>query len=132
VPDSRAFLATCMSFSTLAANLFLSNAAFHLALSTPAWPAHCSKCAGSSVCWLANASSWNFQKALEPPRRNTVSAAIAAGLAFWWNGSGLFFHTTRSLSGPYFSFSWVLVGSTRLQNGHRQSPDTTIVTGPVR
>src|SRR5262249_44477549 len=75
---------------------------------------------------------WNFQNALLPPSRNTVSAAIAAGIALLWNGSGLDFQTMRSLSGPYFSLSWLIDVSTREQNGHWKSLKSTSVTGALR
>jgi hypothetical protein len=48
----------------------------------------------------------------------TVAAASCAPRAFLWNGSGLCFQMTRSFSGPYFSLSWWIVASTRVQNGH--------------
>src|SRR5215831_19255746 len=54
-------------------------------------------------------------------------AASAAGIAFWWNGSGWFFHTMRTSFG-YVSSTCLNVGSTRPQNGHWKSDHSTIVT----
>jgi len=76
---------------------------------------------------LAKARSWNFQKS--PPSAATVTAASAAGRALLWNGRGLFFQTTRTLSGPYSFLIRSTVGSTREQNGHSKSLASTIVTG---
>src|SRR5512132_674639 len=132
VPWTPTVLPTAMSSSIFLANSPLSNEAFHLALSTPDCTAHCSYFSGESAVWFWKARPWNFQKALEPPWRKTVSAASDAGRALGWNGSGLLFHTTRSLSGPYFSFSCVMVVSTLLQKGHWKSLKRTSVTGAVR
>jgi len=44
----------------------------------------------------------------------------------------LFFHTIRSVAGPYRVFSAASVTSTFLQYGHSKSPSSTIVTGALR
>src|SRR5262249_27334377 len=94
--------------------------------------AHASKFSGVSDFWFWKARSCHFQNALEPPSRKTVSAARAAGRASLWNGSGLFFQTTRSLSGPYLSLTSWMLASTLLQNGHWKSLKSTSVTGASR
>ena len=76
--------------------------------------------------------SWNFQNASLPAEAEHGLGRVAAGFAFGWKGSGLFFQTMRSLSGPYVSLSWLIVGSTREQNGHWKSLKSTIVTGAER
>ena len=54
-------------------------------------------------------------------------AAMAAGLALLWKGSGRLRQATRTL--PEYSFMiWSTVGSTREQNGHWKSENWTMVT----
>src|SRR3954466_5540304 len=57
-------------------------------------------------------------------------AASAAGIAFGWKLKGLFFHAILTLP-LYSSMICLSVGSTRLQNGHWKSENSTMVTGAV-
>ena len=77
-------------------------------------------CSAQALSWFWRAAAWN---------------AIAAPIAFAWNGSGWFIHTSAT-SLPYFLSRPFTVGSDRLQNGHSKSLNSTIVTfaaaGPRR
>ena len=53
--------------------------------------------------------------------------ASAAGVALLWNGSGSCLNATRT-SLPYSFMTCLTVGSTRPQNGHWKSENSTIVT----
>lgn len=38
--------------------------------------------------WFSNSTSWKRQNFSLPPCAKTSMAASAAGMAFWWKGSG--------------------------------------------
>ena len=70
--------------------------------------------------------SCSFQ-ALSAPWRAAAWNAVAASMAWSWNGSGWFIQTSAT-SLPYLSSICFTVGSARLQNGHWKSLNSTIVT----
>ena len=75
-------------------------------------------------CWLANSLSCISQNF---PCAWAATAASAASGASAWKGSGLCRKITRTLF-PYSFSIWWSVGTTRLQNGHWKSENSTTVT----
>ena len=100
VPFAPAFVPIAMSSSIFFAALCVASSALNLARSTPEATAHFSNASGPRSFWFLNAVSWNFENASLPLSAKTVCAASAAGFAFSWKGSGWFFQTMRTLSGP--------------------------------
>ena len=96
----------------------------HRFISSPICFAHSSYLGSDSSVWCSNISlciSQNF------PCLCAAIAAFAAGSAFGWKGSGSLRHT--SFTSPlYVSRIFRTVGSTRRQNGHWKSENSTIVT----
>jgi len=83
-----------------------------------------------SFCWFFQSRSCAAQKPFSPFCARASRASSAAGSARGWNGSGLSFQTTRTLSPYVFEIS-SSVGMTLLQNGHWKSDHSTIVTSAV-
>src|SRR5207237_10149206 len=102
----------------------VSRAALNLTMLSPSSPAYFSYVSRSMCCWSAKILSCISQYL---PWSPAARAAIAAGIALGWKGSGRSRHATRTL--PLYSvITWLIVGSTRLQNGHWKSENCTIVT----
>src|ERR1051325_2243586 len=76
------------------------------------------------LCWLAKILSCISQNL---PCSPAARAAMAAGMALGWKGSGRSRHATRTLP-LYSSMTLLMVGSTREQNGHWKSENCTMVT----
>ena len=102
-------------------------ASFTFATSRPSSCAARSMLASSSAGASSKSLSCIAQNFASPPCARASSAAIAAGSARAWNGSGFWRNEKRSLPGNASS-SCFKVGPTRLQNGHSKSDDSTIVT----
>ena len=127
VPRAPRRAASCSSSLISSEYLWSSIAASTLLLSRPCAAAILSSVGRERSRWFLKRSSWTAQNLSFPPCLNASIATWAAGSAFGWKGSGLLRHTSRTLS-PYCLRICSTVGSTRPQNGHWKSLNSTMVT----
>ena len=114
VPRAPILPPAAASASIASFPFWASSAALNLPMLSPSSWAYFSYVSRSRWAWSAKIFLCISQNL---PWSPAARAAIAAGTALGWKGSGRSRHATRTLP-LYSSMTLSMVGSTRLQNGH--------------